>query len=376
MKNLIAYFNVFQIILLLVSSTLISQETIILQPGPAEGKDAMVRTLNPYQNWGDNEDLFVAAWTYNGDFGITRIVFNFDLSIIPDSSEIENAYLSLYYNPTCGHEGHGGSNESYLSRITSPWEENTVNWNNQPDITIQNQVLLPSSTSPDQDYINIDVTSLVIDMINNEENSHGFMLQLLNEDVYRSLIFASSDHPIENLHPKLEITLQCDSPIAQFGYTLNNNFVQFIDNSINATSWFWDFGDGYSSNLQNPAHIFVGNEVYEVCLTASNSCGSDVSCDTLRLIISSTSSAYQEERLKIYPNPVKGMINISLIDIRNDKISVELINNTGKLLLNQEYILDNNNQNIKLNLTEFSSGIYILRLTSNNFSKTQKIYIQ
>ncbi len=57
----------------------------------------------------------------------------------------------------------------------------------------------------------------------------------------------------------------------------------FIDMSSNqlqnaATSWFWDFGDGTSSQLQNPDHFFAENGNYLVCLVASNTEGSDTVC--------------------------------------------------------------------------------------------------
>ena len=44
--------------------------------------------------------------------------------------------------------------------------------------------------------------------------------------------------------------------------------IQFIDlSSGNPTYWFWSFGDGTSSTLQNPVHTFGGPGNYYVCLT-------------------------------------------------------------------------------------------------------------
>jgi gliding motility-associated-like protein len=37
--------------------------------------------------------------------------------------------------------------------------------------------------------------------------------------------------------------------------------------------WYWDFGDGYSSNLQNPQHTFVNSGVFTVTLIATNTAG-------------------------------------------------------------------------------------------------------
>ena len=50
--------------------------------------------------------------------------------------------------------------------------------------------------------------------------------------------------------------------------------VQFYDNSSNyPTSWLWSFGDGTTSSVQNPMHIFSGDGTYAVTLTAMNAGG-------------------------------------------------------------------------------------------------------
>ena len=54
-------------------------------------------------------------------------------------------------------------------------------------------------------------------------------------------------------------------------YPLNSNAgnsIQFIDlSSGSPTQWFWNFGDGTSSSLQNPVHTFGAPGTYYVCLT-------------------------------------------------------------------------------------------------------------
>lgn len=48
----------------------------------------------------------------------------------------------------------------------------------------------------------------------------------------------------------------------------------FTDLSTGAVAWNWDFGDGNTSNQQNPSHVYTANGDFSVCLiiTAANGC--------------------------------------------------------------------------------------------------------
>ena len=44
----------------------------------------------------------------------------------------------------------------------------------------------------------------------------------------------------------------------------------FTDRSLSADQWNWDFGDGSTSNLQNPSHIYAATGIYQVSLHVIN----------------------------------------------------------------------------------------------------------
>ncbi|MCI5058791.1 MAG: PKD domain-containing protein, partial [Flavobacteriales bacterium] len=61
--------------------------------------------------------------------------------------------------------------------------------------------------------------------------------------------------------------------------------VYFSDTStVGATSWLWDFGDGNTSTQQNPTHNYAVGGTYTVCLTATNSCGTDSTCQSVSVV--------------------------------------------------------------------------------------------
>lgn len=67
-----------------------------------------------------------------------------------------------------------------------------------------------------------------------------------------------------------------DLPIADFGFTGNctNTVINFTDLSVPGNvpinSWEWDFGDGGTSNAQNPDHMYTDADTYEVTLIVIN----------------------------------------------------------------------------------------------------------
>ncbi len=74
------------------------------------------------------------------------------------------------------------------------------------------------------------------------------------------------------------------APIAGFSVSnasTCNGIVEFIDESEDQPqSWFWEFGDGETSDEQNPIHTYENEGVYSVSLTVTNTLGEDVITQT------------------------------------------------------------------------------------------------
>jgi PKD repeat protein len=52
------------------------------------------------------------------------------------------------------------------------------------------------------------------------------------------------------------------------------------------TSWYWDFGDGFTSSYQNPSHQYVSSGLYNVNHSATNSQGTNWMNETAYITIS------------------------------------------------------------------------------------------
>ncbi|MFH1004790.1 MAG: gliding motility-associated C-terminal domain-containing protein [Bacteroidota bacterium] len=76
-------------------------------------------------------------------------------------------------------------------------------------------------------------------------------------------------------------------PLADFKWVTSLSYqginVQFLDKSTNATSWYWNFGDGTNTSQQNPRHVFPYNNTYYITLVAINPYCSDSLVDTMQV---------------------------------------------------------------------------------------------
>jgi len=146
--------------------------------------------------------------------------------------------------------------------------------------------------------------------------------------------------------------------------------VYFQNLSANATTYNWDFGDpssgsSNSSVEQNPTHIFSTNGTYNVKLTSSND--SFTKSITLPVIVSDIilgiETNFQNEKIKIYPNPFSNYISFSG---GNNPSDYELINLDGKVFYKGNAIHNKD-------LSFLSKGIYLLKVIDNNKATTFKL---
>lgn len=246
MKNLILYFlsNV------LIISSICAQTTVVLTADydAPIGYHDNYNDANTNYGTGTQNAAFVLPGN-NGGLNVNRALLHFDLSNIPAGAIILSAKLNLYaLGPVGSLSGHTGTNNSaVLQRVIQPWADNTVTWNNQPNTTTQNAVLLPSSTHALQDYLNIDVALLVEDMIST--NNYGFLLKLINEVQTNALVFASLNCGDTTNFPKIEIT-----------YLVNCLNLSSNDAPIGYHDNFNDANTNYGGGPQNAAYVIPGNQ--------------------------------------------------------------------------------------------------------------------
>jgi hypothetical protein len=75
---------------------------------------------------------------------------------------------------------------------------------------------------------------------------------------------------------------------------------------------------------------------------------------------------------KIYPNPVKDIVNIDIQTNDPGEVQMSLYNILGTEVKKWEtYYLNSGIQKVQLDLSQFKTGVYILRLTKQGQTKAQ-----
>ncbi|MEP7171807.1 MAG: PKD domain-containing protein, partial [Bacteroidota bacterium] len=158
------------------------------------------------------------------------------------------------------------------------------------------------------------------------------------------------------------------SPTAAFTSSNVNETYTFTDNSVGATSWFWDFGDGNNTTGQGPVvHTYTASGTYIVMLIVSNGQCIDTAFQTVVITIVGIEQHENNSSLTIYPNPATDQINISWNQTMQENVSIKITDHLGRI------VFDESDQSLKtgihskqISVAGFADGIYFLQLKGEN----------
>ena len=144
--------------------------------------------------------------------------------------------------------------------------------------------------------------------------------------------------------------------------------------STNNTSYTWLTGDGnsISSNAAGAQYTFKAPGKYCVTMIARNDAGCE--CSTTKCISVTTDITDAESMnsaVSIYPNPNSGIFNVTLAADINSDMTVNVYNTLGEMV---RTITVNSNAT-SVDLTEFASGVYVVKVIADNQIATKKITV-
>lgn len=158
----------------------------------------------------------------------------------------------------------------------------------------------------------------------------------------------------------------------------SSNPVEFTNNSAGGESYFWDFGDGNTSILASPSHLYFDPGTYTVVLTVTSASGC-VSSDAATITVTESpasipADAALKEGVQIFPNPVNANMTIRFDLEAPAFISMKMLNTSGQKVA--EWSATSYQQNsIQLSVQDLAPGIYYLWMNSEQGQEVKKIVI-
>ncbi len=160
-----------------------------------------------------------------------------------------------------------------------------------------------------------------------------------------------------------------NQPSSNFTFATVKDSVQFYNNSQNASTYTWDFGDGTSSTVENPSHVYSAIGNFSVSLVTEGCKKIDSSRQTITISelsnpgdtttqdsALSNYSFEQAAKLYAYPNPgsdhiwINGAFNLA---------QITFYDGTGALAFRKRI-----NQHQAIDVSHLKRGLYFIEVES------------
>ncbi|MGB0428128.1 MAG: T9SS type A sorting domain-containing protein [Flavobacteriales bacterium] len=142
---------------------------------------------------------------------------------------------------------------------------------------------------------------------------------------------------------------------ANFTELINTELLSLTNTSLNSDSVLWNFGDGTTSQDQNPSHSYTQNGDFDVTLI-NFVCGRQDTISKSLEIKGLDLESYVGNSLKIYPNPVHTNLQINL-GSEHSLINIQVFDVAGNSIKTSRF---KNQSKVDVDVSDLKSGLYYL----------------
>lgn len=157
-----------------------------------------------------------------------------------------------------------------------------------------------------------------------------------------------------------------------FGFVVTGNAVAFSDSSVSATSWLWDFGDGSTSTLQNPNHVYGANGTYIVTLSI-NGLACSISYSVNITSVGIVDLAGNHLQFSLYPNPANQQTKLELNQKLQKLTSLMIYSLEGKQV--RSMMVAAGTKEMIISLDGLAPQMYMVVLRNEDGEIRQKLFL-
>ena len=332
-----------------------------------------------------NNNQLAANWSASSDTHSDISRYWYSIGTTPGGTDIVNftdnawydsvivtglnlAYGTVYYFTVKAENGAGlfsGNTSSNGQTVTVPFNEPVASYTYSATAVCQGNTINFSNNSTD-------ATSYFWNFPGGNPSSSTLSnpsVQYSVSGTYSAELIATGPGGDDTLIQNLNVTVEI-SPVAAFSASadtvyLPNGFVGFTNTSQNANGYYWNFGDGNSSNNTNPWNQYAQTGNYSVEMIAvNNTCPNDTAYAVVVVLNTNEVNEFSGDELVVFPNPAQ-----EIVWVRFERGTIRLFDASGKLVITrtaEETVTG-------IDLHSYAAGIYYLEITSENQLFRKKI---
>jgi hypothetical protein len=164
-----------------------------------------------------------------------------------------------------------------------------------------------------------------------------------------------------------------EEPVAAFAVeepiVIMGQAVVFSNNSMLATEYLWDFGDGFSSTLMDPVHMYTLPGSYTVTLTAFNGdCSSSITMDVIVQVSTGAQTSGSQDGLHAWATN-EAFVLVSTLD--HGAVSIRVSDAAGRLHVADMMPLQGGQ--VMIPTARLSAGIWYLTVETGDMQRTFRL---
>lgn len=349
-KRLIWFNSVKPVVVLFISAFLLSSIS--------KAQELLSTTCNIYMNsspltrttgFGEeniiNGNYQAVAQQYNSISGALKAV-TFWARVNPASGAATNLVKVFIYQANQGLPGVVLGQTTILVDSSSTMKQYTATFTSA--INVSGSIIIsiePFAPTTDNFFVrrNVPVDGQFLNLIKIKQNNQWF----------KNL--AAGDTAFD--YDFLIIPLKAVTVTSNYTYSVNANEVTFTNTSVNASSYYWDFGDGDTSTAVSPVHTFSTTGNYNVSLVAyanPNTCQDSIA---KTIVLTSAPGLKKSKGLIINQN------NDLLIIESPESTEVSIYDVFGNCVRRMKVTAD---QRQEVFISDLSSGLYLISSDGNS----------
>ena len=156
------------------------------------------------------------------------------------------------------------------------------------------------------------------------------------------------------------------------------NLIVNVDatNSVGASSYTWDWGDGTPTSTVSSSttfHSYSANGGYNIKLIITGDCGTDSISQVVNVAGISIAENALGRSMQLYPNPTVGLMNLRFESEASSAV-ISVLDLTGKTIMQiNESNLIGGKYDDQLDISHLAKGTYVLKVESGDLSVQRRI---